>query len=252
MPQPAMLRYRRKTYLRHARIQTYYRRLWNSRLALWRERSLPYAVWAKGGMLRHASSVARYCPLDLRGHHQGCALSSVRFSRPRSARGARRSVIYHHLMADAGAGCTRVSWSAVLGGLAGERIGAPCCRRGRGRPWMLPGLLAPVFPALPGCAASSGPASRALAALARAARDLFPVAGQLACRLRRLLRRPGRRNPLAALARGKHLDPPGAARLDLPLPPCRGHLTAGKGTTVPGRHQGRPALPVTSIRRHIP
>jgi len=43
-----------------------------------------------------------------------------------------------------------------------------------------------------------------------------------------------------------------AAGLDLPLPPRRGHLTAGKGTTAPGRHQGRPALPVTSTRRHIP
>src|SRR5258708_1765374 len=102
------------------------------------------------------------------------------------------------------------------------------------------------LPAVPGCAASSGPASRALAALARAVRDLFPVAGHRWCRLRRLLRRPGRRSPLAVLARGKTSWPPRAARLDLPFPSRRGHLTAGKGTTAPGRHQGRPALPVTS------
>ena len=87
-----------------------------------------------------------------------------------------------------------------------------------------------------------GSRNRALAALTRGGPEIFPRP------------RPGPwgtgfAGALFSLAAGKHLGRPGHPVAG-PLRPRRGHLTAGKGTAVPGPPPGRPALPVTAPGRN--
>ena len=101
------------------------------------------------------------------------------------------------------------------------------------------------YPGLSACAASSVPAT-GLSLRSPGRPEIFPGRGPPSwCRLRRRCS--------FFLARWETSWPARAARCAGPLPARRGHLTAGKGPAVPGRHQGgQPSRPPHQEESHEP